>query len=567
MNEYLLAFIIGASWPVSLLFFLVATRIKKNYRYDHYTFIAPVYLGAMNMLSLWIAKKFNLSLRMRYIVIGIISPLISLTFGITAKIYDKTPQEWFKYAIMLITKHFVIFNIIVYEIERALSKEENYSQLPISKEENEEIKKMVHLVTNRGILAPNCKYWDKSEKELKDASGVNLYYKLKKKYGDIVPVQMLEEKIYVVTSVDPIRVILDNSPIIFGVGKLKYTIFKSFMKDNVGVSTGCPWVKRRDLNVKVLETDMLHEYSPIFNRYIEEILRTSDLPLTFDTFSDVSKRIVMRVVFNSSIVVPELFEIFSEANSLKAFSDPNFQIEPKTMNVFTNYLKSNISSPKEGCLMSLATTFSGIDSLSSDTDELLQQIPHWIFPTVGLFNSTVPRLLLLLCNHPHIFEKLRNELRRNEGIDNNASSIYESKYLRNCILETLRLNNPVVTTFRTLLSDYRLNGKKYKKGTQFLILNNPVLRDPAFFQSPNRFIPDRWTPGMETSYHAIMFSQGPQRCPGKELAIFLMQSFVYHYLRKLGSRKLTVNKIIDVNNVAQMVNPCSIRFSISAIES
>ena len=31
--------------------------------------------------------------------------------------------------------------------------------------------------------------------------------------------------------------------------------FKSFMKDNVGVSKGCPWKHRRILNEKVLDTD------------------------------------------------------------------------------------------------------------------------------------------------------------------------------------------------------------------------------------------------------------------------------------------------------------------------
>ncbi|NIR11881.1 MAG: cytochrome P450, partial [Candidatus Aminicenantes bacterium] len=98
--------------------------------------------------------------------------------------------------------------------------------------------------------------------------------------------------------------------------------------------------------------------------------------------------------------------------------------------------------------------------------------------------------------------------------------------LRAVILETLRLNNPVVTTFRTLDSDYTFShsGRSFSKGDQFLILNNPVLRDPTFFYEPNRFIPERWVPSLEGSYYAIMFNQGPQKCPGKDLAIFILGS-------------------------------------------
>ena len=63
--------------------------------------------------------------------------------------------------------------------------------------------------------------------------------------------------------------------------------------------------------------------------------------------------------------------------------------------------------------------------------------------------------------------------------------------MRKCILETLRLNNPVITTFRTLEEDYTFDNKySFKKGDQFLILNNPVLREKEFYKKPNKFIPN-----------------------------------------------------------------------------
>ena len=52
--------------------------------------------------------------------------------------------------------------------------------------------------------------------------------------------------------------------------------------------------------------------------------------------------------------------------------------------------------------------------------------------------------------------------------------------------------------------------------------------EKEYFKDPDKFIPDRWTTEMEESYYAISFNQGPQRCPAKELVIFLCQSFIYH---------------------------------------
>ena len=70
--------------------------------------------------------------------------------------------------------------------------------------------------------------------------------------------------ILLVTNIEHVQTILDNSPNLFGVGKLKYNTFKQYMPKNVGVSEGCPWKIRRIQNENVLFSDTLHPYS---NRY------------------------------------------------------------------------------------------------------------------------------------------------------------------------------------------------------------------------------------------------------------------------------------------------------------
>ena len=127
-------------------------------------------------------------------------------------------------------------------------------------------------------------------------------------------------------------------------------------------------------------------------------------------------------------------------------------------------------------------------------------------------------------------------------------------------METLRLINPLITTFRTLSRDFSFDEKySFKKGTQFLILNNPVLRDSEYFEKPNEFIPERWTEEMEKFYYAISFNQGPQKCPGKELVITLIQSFLYHFFT-IKQFKYYQSIVIDTKEIPQIINPCSLFF-------
>ncbi len=96
----------------------------------------------------------------------------------------------------------------------------------------------------------------------------------------------------------------------------------------------------------------------------------------------------------------------------------------------------------------------------------------FIFPLSGLISVSGIRLLNILCNHKQKFNKLVNIISKESQLNNLniASNLYKIKYLRYCILEILRLNGPVVTVMRELLQDQVIIDRKFKKGTQFIIL-------------------------------------------------------------------------------------------------
>ena len=418
------------------------------------------------------------------------------------------------------------------------------------------------IILERGILAPSCPWYKISDLFLEDGAGVNLYNDYKEKYGDFAPSTMFNEKIYVVTNVKYIKQILDNSPDTFGVGKLKKQFFRSFMHKNVGVSSGCPWKRRREMNEKALLTDKLHVYSEKYNNDIHHYInkRWSDkCILKYKDFVKIGRYMTAKVVFNTDKINKDVFTLFSEANTTDAFY-PQFKITPSVYHKYNRYLEKHIRNPKVNSLIHLCVT------MSSDKEEVKHQIPHFIFPLVGLYITSIPRILTLLVNDKYSLQKVIDEIHSIEIYKNDqllTRKIYELSYLRKCILETLRLMNPLITTFRTLTEDYSFDEKyKFRKGTQFLILNNPVLREKEFFENPNEFNPGRWTEDMEKSYYAISFNQGPQRCPGKELVIFLAQSFIYNLVLTNNLQKMEVEKI-DLKNVPQIMNPCKIKIKLN----
>jgi cytochrome P450 len=176
-----------------------------------------------------------------------------------------------------------------------------------------------------------------------------------------------------------------------------------------------------------------------------------------------------------------------------------------------------------------------------------------VFPIAGLFSVHLPRLMVVLSNHPDELLKVKNEI-------NQKNYLTRNNYIRKCILELFRLNNAVNSTFRGLTDrfTFKNSSQTFEKGTQFVFFNNPVLRD--LFESPNEFVPSRWNMELENSYTALTFNQGNQKCPGKELVISLLTQALVIYL-EMNDFSIQTNIKLDKKFIPYILNPCTIIFN------
>jgi hypothetical protein len=406
-------------------------------------------------------------------------------------------------------------------------------------------------VVKRGIVTLNCKWYKFSDMFLKDSSGVNLYYDIKKNIKhDFYQSTMFGHKVHLLLNTKHIQSIMDNSPYKFGPGILKKKFFNSFMKENIGISCGCPWKEKRKLIESVLPQNKNYNSQKIndkINFYLNDWKNKNIIKLK--DFKNISKKISGYIIFGSQLdqVYLDYLKIVNKTSVLWNY-EKNKEFRYKKE--FDKLLNDSLNNPEQDSLI-----YKLIKNNNNLTKEQLKdQIPHFIFPIFSIFITTVPRILLMLSNHEDIYKNLILDLNRNKH--------NRSEYLRKIVLEMVRLNNPVNSTFRTVNQDTNFNQYQIKKGDQILILNNPVLRNPEVFEYPNRFNPERWNSKLEDSYHAISFNQGPQECPGKELFIFIVESFIINLfkIKNLNISSRIITKKINTENISQSINPCKLEF-------
>lgn len=412
--------------------------------------------------------------------------------------------------------------------------------------DNIKVNAIVFMTLKRGIISQNCFWWRLND-YFPDSTGYEIYKRLKQR-DRFVKLNILGKKIYLLTELEDIKDLLDLSPNPFGPGVLKKNFFSSFMSKNVGISDGKEWIERREYNDKVLETDKPHHLVPIFSEYINDIFYNLK-PKKFSEFTESTRKITSKIIFGTYQYNDIIYKVFKQADSiLSATFGINF-VDKNDLSLYENYLRTQLHNPQPNTLLHLGHKYHKM----LPENVVIQQIPHWIFPIAGLFSVHLPRLLVLLLNHPHDFEIVKREI-----IQKNY--LMKDNYIRKCILELFRLNNAVNSTFRGLLEPYTFSNTNitFDKGTEFVFFNNPVLRD--LFEFPNQFVPTRWNEELENEYRALMFNQANQRCPGKELVISLLQAGCVSYL-KLCKFNLKTNIKLDTNYIPYLINPCTIEFS------
>ncbi len=133
----------------------------------------------------------------------------------------------------------------------------------------------------------------------------------------------------------------------------------------------------------------------------------------------------------------------------------------------------------------------------------------------------------LLAQNPEVEAKLTEEVTRVLGDrPPTLETLRAMPYLEMVVKETLRLHPPAFGTLRQPIEDMELGGYKIPKGSLIGISQHTMHRDPRYWEQPNQFMPERFSPEREksiTRYTYFPFGVGPHICTGQALAMMEVQ--------------------------------------------
>lgn len=114
--DYLLSFLIGSSILNSAHFLVTVSKMAKNerhFQYKYYSVTTPIYFGLLNMLIVFLHKKYKISFTKLYLLFGFLSPLFILFLVEYNQAYDWNKRDFGAYVPRLFMAHFLTFNLLL----------------------------------------------------------------------------------------------------------------------------------------------------------------------------------------------------------------------------------------------------------------------------------------------------------------------------------------------------------------------------------------------------------------------------------------------------------------------
>ncbi|WP_116042605.1 cytochrome P450 [Amycolatopsis palatopharyngis] len=307
----------------------------------------------------------------------------------------------------------------------------------------------------------------------------------------------------------------------------KVAALRHFQPHGVLISTGAERTARRSLNETVLQPERaLHELADQVTQIVREEAGelvgdgTRQVRLDWDRFNRMWWRIVRRFVLGAQAreddeVTDVLTKLRRDANW--AYLRPRRQ---RTRERFGLLLRRHLDRAESGSLAAV------LDARHVAGGSAGDQVAHWLFAFDAAGMVTM-RALALLAAHPGEAERARSELSPREH-----DAAQELPFLRACALETVRLWPTTPLLLRRSTEESGWGTARLPGGTTMLIYCPYFHRDSEQLPFADKFAPGIWLDGSAKRYPALVpFSDGPARCPGRNLVLLVVSTLLGELLR------------------------------------
>ncbi|CAH0386836.1 unnamed protein product [Bemisia tabaci] len=167
---------------------------------------------------------------------------------------------------------------------------------------------------------------------------------------------------------------------------------------------------------------------------------------------------------------------------------------------------------------------------------------------VTLASSTVHILSLHSEHQERIRQEVEEVMKKHNATEFTYEVVRDLQFLEQCLRETARLYPNNVALMRVCTEDFMIADHSFKKGERFMVSPYSVHRDPAYFENPNEFDPDRFSPRNRDNRVVdafLGFGKGPRKCPGNNVGFLLLSALVGSLVHKYQVRPHSHMKQMD----------------------
>lgn len=403
---------------------------------------------------------------------------------------------------------------------------------------------------------------------------LNFFYASFKKYGDVVRLPFLNKNIYLVSHPDDVAHVMKKRTDIYSKGGLGFHELKIVLGNGLGPTMGETWQRQRKLYQPGFTSRANHSY---INDVVRVALKWNErwkknaqekkpvnigkemlemnLHVACNTLigADLPDNVLAEISDEFVYIVQDMEHRVGQLIKFPLWVPTPANIKfKKTMDKTYRFLddiieqRTQSKNPRDD-LLSIIIKGSGHPDDEANTFLKRDHVLNFFFGGHETSGYTLAWLFYLLAKHPEVDAKVEAEL--DEVLLGNSPTIEHLKqlpYTYAVIQETLRLYPIFPMLPRIAKHNDTIRGYKVPQNTYINICPYLTNRHPDFWESPDQFIPERFTNGEKIHPYAyIPFGAGPTICIGRTFGL-MTTLMIFATLRQRYRIRLETDQAIPI---------------------